>query len=193
MKTAYDDDKYALWHLALHTGLRRSEILGVRWSDIDLAQGILAVRQTVLAVGYEVVFGTPKTAKSRREVALDVETAQVLNEHRLTQELKGIDTRSKSTLVFCHATGEPFNPQLVSDRFNRLNAIAGVTRIRFHDLRHTHATLALAARVNPKIVSERLGHSTVAFTMDVYSHAIPSMQTEAAEAVAGLISLHGKP
>ncbi len=188
-----DDDLYALWHLALHTGMRRGELLGSRWSDMDPSQGLLAVRQTVVSVAYEIQFGTPKTAKGRREIALDSETVLVLTRHRKELEARGTDTHTKAALLFPGSDGTALHPQLVSDRFNRLVERSGLPRIRLHDLRHTHATLALAARVNPKIVSERLGHSTVAFTMDVYSHALPSMQQEAAEAVAGLIAPGRRP
>jgi integrase len=186
-----DDDLAALWRLACSTGMRRGELVGLRREDLDLASARLAVRQTVISVDYEIEFGTPKTARGRRVIALDRATVAALNSHLMRQteqRLAFAGSYSNHNLVFARPGGDPIHPQLVSDRFDKLVQKSGLSRIRLHDLRHTHATLALQAGVHPKVVSERLGHSTVAFTMDVYSHAIPAMQAEAAETIAALIS-----
>jgi len=185
------DRLYAAYLLAATTGLRRGEVLGLRWRDVDMAGGRLAVVQTLLQVCNEVALGTPKTAKGRRSVALDERTVSVLKAHRKAaledRLILGLGTPDTEALVFTAPDGAPVNPESFSDHFGRLVKAAGLPRIRFHDLRHTHATLALQAGVHPKVVSERLGHATVSITLDTYSHAIPAMQEEAAERVAALV------
>jgi len=123
-------------------------------------------------------------------IALDAKTVAVLAEHKRSEAEKRLKLGGRLApheLVFANGDGSPIHPACFSQTFNRRVATAHVPRIRFHDLRHTHATLALRARVHPKIVSERLGHSTVAITLDTYSHCIPSLQREAAEAIGGLL------
>jgi integrase len=173
-----EDDLYALWFALATTGLRRGEALGLRWSDVDLRTSNLAVRQTVVEVGGEILISSPKTARGRRVVALDATTVAVLGEH-LGKDPHG--------LLFARADGSPLRPSVVTRRFGRLVAGSGLPRIRLHDLRHTHATLALQAGIHPKIVSERLGHATIAFTLDVYSHALHHMQKEAADKLGRLL------
>lgn len=185
------DRLYAAYVLAATTGLRRGEVLGLRWRDLDLNAGRLAVVQTLVSVNYVVSFSTPKTARGRRSVALDSTTSAALRAHRvrrLEERLAlGLGSPGDDDLVFTDVEGEPLHPGQFSDRFDRLVKAAGVPRINFHGLRHTHATLALRAGVHPKVVSERLGHSTISITLDTYSHAIPAMQEEAAEKVAALV------
>jgi integrase len=181
---------YAAFLLAATTGMRRGEVLGLHWRDLDLDAGRAAVTQTLIAVRGELMFSTPKTAKGRRLVALDAFTVAALREHRRSQLVErlslGPDYQDRD-LVFCQENGEPVHPDRFSDLFDRMVKAAGLPRVRFHDLRHTHATLALAAGVHPKVVSERLGHATVSITLDTYSHALPAMQEEAAERVAALV------
>jgi integrase len=174
------DDLEALWVVLATTGLRRGEALGVRWGDIDLERGELAVRQTIVAVNHEVRVSTPKTKRGRRVVALDAVTVAALERHRP-------ELWSARDLAFVDGGGQVVHPSWVSKRFKALAAGAGLPPIRLHDLRHTHATLALQAGIHPKIVSERLGHSTVSLTLDVYSHALPHLQREAAAAVGRLL------
>jgi integrase len=174
-----DEEWYALYHLIAMTGLRRGEALGLRWCDLDLERGELAVRQTIIQLRDGIHLSTPKSKRSARVVALDPRTISILEEVRTGSE-------DPSDLVFNRA-GEALPPVVVTKRFAELVRRVGVPRIRLHDLRHTHATLALKADVHPKIVSERLGHSTVAFTLDVYSHAVPHMQAEAAAKIAALV------
>ena len=185
------DRLHAAYVLAATTGLRRGELLGLRWRDLDLNAGRLSVTQTLVSVNYRVSFSTPKTAKGRRSVALDAATVAALRAHRarmLEERLSlGLGAPSADALVFTALDGSPLHPGQFSDRFDRLVKAAGVRRIRFHDLRHTYATLSLQARVHPKVVSERLGHSTISVTLDTYSHAVPGLQEEAAEKVAALV------
>jgi len=172
-------EHYELWLLLAMTGMRRGEALGVRLCDIDLERSELAVRQTVIQVSGRILLSTPKTARGRRIVALDHATSEAL------RPIVGASQRGDSLLF--HRNGDPLEPSQVTHSFARLVKRSGLPWIRLHDLRHTHATLALEAGVHPKIVSERLGHSTVSFTLDVYSHAIPHLQTEAAEKIANLV------
>lgn len=175
---------YHLFHLALYTGLRRSELLGLRWKDVDLYLANLSATQVMHRLqGGLVVFLEPKTAKSRRQVSLTPDSAIVLRAHYEQQERE----RSASgmpfdgdSLVFARSDGTPIPPITVNHAFGRIIRKAGFKDIRLHDLRHTHATLMMKQGVNPKIVQERLGHSSFAVTMDIYSHVAPGLQEAAA-------------
>jgi integrase len=186
LESAKHDPHHVAFHLAAATGLRRGELLGLRWCDINEAAGELHVVQTVVEVAHEARISPPKTERSRRLVALDKKTTELLARRRATTAARtaALDDHS---LVFATESGDPIHPALFSYYFQRRVRLAGVRRIRLHDLRHTHATHALRAGVHPKIVSERLGHSTITITLDTYSHVLPSMQREAAEAVAALV------
>ena len=184
------DPHSAAWVLAANTGMRRGEVLGLRWQDIDFDRRRLAIRQTIISIDYQVEISEPKTARGRRSIALDSGTLTALRSHRVAQnqqKLKLGEAYQDFGLVFCREDGTPIHPDRFTQMFDKHVKESGLPRIRLHDLRHTHATLALAAGIHPKVVSERLGHSTVAFTMDVYSHAIPSMEAEAAETIANLV------
>lgn len=187
-----EDRYFAAWRLAAMTGLRRGEIFGLRWRDLDLEAGRLSVRQTLLSVGSTLTFGTPKTAKGRRSVALDAETVAALRRLKVRQAEERLALEGDwpdHDLVFTREDGEPVHPDPFSRRwFEKHVKAAGLPRIRFHDLRHTHATLALQAGIHPKVVSERLGHATISITLDTYSHAIPAMQEEAAVKIAALVA-----
>lgn len=172
-----NDRLYPLWLTLAMTGIRRGEALGLRWNDLDLGARRLQVRQTIVQAGSKVLFGTPKTARGRRVVILDAATADVL---------AGLPRYGE--LVFCHPDGRNLHPGETTKHFLALVDASGLPRIRLHDLRHTHATLALQAGVHPKIVSERLGHSSIAFTLEVYSHALPTLQEEAAARIAALVA-----
>jgi integrase len=191
LELAQDDDLYPAWHLDAHTGLRRGELLGLQWPDLDLDAGQLAVRRTLVSVNYEIRVEEPKTPRARRTVALDAVTVKILREHRknqLERQLSsGADYRD-SDLVFCRADGSPIHPQVASDRFARIVERAGLPPISMKGLRHTHATLALKAGAPVKVVSERLGHVSTSFTMDTYAHVLPGMQEDAAAAVADLVA-----
>ena len=163
------DDLAALWRLGLVCGLRRGELLGLRWRDIDFAAGTLTVRSTRVAVGAQVVEGPPKTARSRRVLPVDRLTEHALYTRRKTQAaLAAEQGRLPSGYVFTDAHGAPLSPGWVSRRFADLVAAAGLPTIRLHDLRHTSATLGLAAGESLKQVSQRLGHSSIVVTADTY-------------------------
>jgi integrase len=187
LKSALDDPHYVAFRLLSATGLRRGELLGLRWADVDSDSRQLHVVQAVVEVDHEARISPPKTERSRRVVALDASTADVLARHREEAQAREPNL-DEQALIFANPTGAPIHPALLSYYFQRRVRLSGVRRIRLHDLRHTHATHALQLGVHPKIVSERLGHSTITITLDTYSHVLPSMQREAAEAVAALVN-----
>jgi integrase len=185
-----NDRDYGLWRLAAQTGMRRGELLGLRWRDVDLDGARLSVRQQLVRAGTEVAQGPPKTAAGRRLIALDVGTVAALCAHRALVE----EERARCgpayhdhDLVFCRPDGHPEDPDVVSERFQAAIGGARAPRIRLHDLRHTHATLLLKARVHPKIVQERLGHASITITLDRYSHVIEGLQAEAATKIGELV------
>ncbi len=185
------DDRLApLWQLIAFTGVRRGEALGLRWGDLDLERGRATICQTILPIGHRPTVGEPKTARGRRSVALDRRTVEALNLHRRRQLkqrlLVGPDFHGQD-LVFANPDGRPLNPEYVSRRFQRLVSSAGLPSVRLHDLRHTHATLALAAGVPTRMLSDRLGHSATAVTTDIYQHAIPDLDAVFAERIASLV------
>jgi len=170
--------------------MRRGEILGLRWEDVDLDRGEVSVRQALTSFGHKVSFSPPKTRRSRRCIPLDPRTIAVLQTHRAEQAAEKLAKGPEyieTDLVFTQEDGNWVHPDRFSHLFDALVKKTKVPRIRLHDLRHTHATLALQNGVNVKVVSERLGHSSAAFTMDVYQHVLPSMQQEAADAVAAAL------
>jgi integrase len=188
---AAEGDTYGpLWILALGTGMRRGELLGLRWQDLDLAGARLHVRQCLVEIGGVPTLQEPKTASGRRVVALPPSVTDTLRAHRtsqLEQRLAIGSAWQDHDLVIAKDDGSPVTPGNVNRHLNRIARKAGVPRIRFHDLRHTHATLLLRQRVHPKIVSERLGHATIAMTLDTYSHVLPDMQEQAATEFEGLL------
>jgi integrase len=189
LEASKDDHWYAALHLAASTGLRRGELLGLRWGDLDLEAAELQVVQTVVQVSWEPELSSPKTPNSRRRVALDRHTVAVLDKHWHAARLKAADgTLEPTDLVFPNPKGGPAHPDSFSAHFQRLIKKAGARRVRLHDLRHSHATHALRAGIHPKIVSERPGHASVSTTLDLYAHAVPTMQREAAEVVASLVA-----
>lgn len=169
--------------LAVATGMRRGEILALRWQDVDLEAGTISVRRALEQTRAGLRFKEPKTAGSRRVVVLPTFAVEVLRRHRVVQaeqRLRAGPAWEDHDLVVTTPTGRPLVNNLRRD-FRTLLARAGLPPVRFHDLRHSHATWLLAQGVHPKIVSERLGHSQVGITLNIYSHVLPAMQREAAE------------
>jgi integrase len=179
-----------LWHLAALTGMRRGEVCGLRWADIDFAHRRLSVRRSIVSVGYRIVETTPKSHQAR-VIDLDEATATALNCHWLRCDRAGRANGQgvpATDRVFCRPDGGVLHPETVTALFRTALREAGLPRIRLHDLRHTHATLAIRAGVAPKVISERLGHHTPAFTMQQYAHVLPGMQAEAAARIADLVA-----
>lgn len=187
LEAARGDRFEAVYVLAVTAGLRQGEILGLRWDDVDLEDGMLRVRRTLTRVKGRFSLGQPKTAKSRRSVRLTKTAVEALRAH-LSRQLEDVDRAGSlyrdGGLIVATEVGTPVNPTNLRNRsFGPLLARAGLPRVRFHDLRHTCATLLLGRNVNPKIVSEMLGHSSVSITLDIYSHVVPDMQDGAARAL----------
>jgi integrase len=184
------DRLFAAWLLAATTGMRRGELLGLRWADVDLNAGVLRVAQARVRAGNQVIAGEPKTARGRRTIALDPATVAALRQHRKRQteeRLLAGPRHTDSGLVFTMPDGSPIHPNRFGLWFRRRTRTAGLPAIRLHDMRHSYATAGLAAGVPPKVMSERLGHATVAFTLDTYTSALPAMDKSAADVVAALI------
>jgi integrase len=189
LATARGDRLEALYVVAVHCGLRRGELLGLRWSDVDLDAGTLRVNRQLQRMrdGSGLVFSEPKNNKSRRTIRLTNGASEALRRHRKRQaeeNLRWGTLYQDQGLIFATLIGTPMHPSNIDKRsFKPLLIKAGLRPIRFHDLRHTCATLMLSQGVNPKIAQERLGHSTIAQTMDTYSHVLPDMQDQAAAAL----------
>jgi len=181
----------AIYVLAIHTGLRQGELLGLKWEDVDLENGLIRVRRTLTRYKGRVLLSEPKTKRSRRTVRLTETAVDALREHlarQMTQMEALGDLYRDQGLVFATQKGTLVNPSNLRKRsFAPLLEKAGLPSIRFHDLRHTCATLLLASNVNPKIVSEMLGHASIAITLDTYSHVLPTMQGGATRALEDML------
>jgi integrase len=188
--SASSDRLHPLWVLLATTGMRRGEALGLRRSDVDLDAGRLRVVQTIIQVRSKVTIGEPKTARGRRPIALDGGTVAVLREHRqrsLEERMLVGPAFEDRGLVFHHPDGSCLKPDAVSAAFVRRVCAAGLPRLTLKGLRHTWATLALERGIHPRVVQERLGHSTIAITLGIYSHVAPTLHDEAAQLVADLV------
>ena len=175
---------YVLFYTALYTGMRLGELLGLRWCDVDLDMASLSVAQSLYKRCGVCKMVEPKSSRSRRRMALSSSLALLLGRYRTEQQAQRIllgKPLADSGLVFCHPDGKPLDPGVVSHTFAKVLKKAGLPHIRFHDLRHTHATLLLKAGIHSKIVSERLGHANIGITLDTYSHVLPGLQERAAE------------
>lgn len=185
LEAARGDRLEGLYIVAVMCGLRQGELLGLKWEDVDLGDpnngspGTLQVRRS-LSNG---TFTTPKTAKSRRSITLPQRAVNALRNHRERQL-----GEATTELVFASETGEPLDRYHVRRRFKALLKRANLPQVRFHDLRHIGATVLLSKNVNPKIVSEMLGHATIAITLDTYSHVLPNMGDAAAGAMDDALS-----
>ena len=187
LEAASRDPLRALYVLAVHTGMRQGELLALKWSDVDLEAGKLGVRRTLTRESGHYALGEPKTKKSRRTIKLTGPAVAALREH-LARQLEQVerlgDLYQDQGLIFTTDAGAPLNPSNIRNRsLPRLIAEAGLPKIRFHDLRHTCATLLLSRNVHPKIVQEMLGHAKVAITLDTYSHVLPGIGDQAAAAM----------
>ena len=180
-----DSQWYAVLVLMAKTGLRRGEALALRWQDIDLDGARLHVRQTLEQVGSAVVVTPPKTPRSRRTVALDSTTVEVLKRLRTEQREVLLATGIRSELCWFREDGSPRRPASLTQFWSRMSVRSGLGSIHLHALRHTHATQLLRAGVSPKVVAERLGHASVAFTMETYAAWMGDLQAAAVAAIEG--------
>jgi len=193
LNEARKGEYYTLFFILLFTGMRRGEALSLRWGDIDLTGAQLSINRNMQCIKGKISFKSPKTASSRRQIDLSTNTCTVLRIHKEFQEdtkkrLKGPKVTNddkglkvaNDDLVFCHPNGSPYLPDGITHAWMRLTARCGLSGIRLHDARHTHATLLLKAGVNVKVIQERLGHANFSTTMNLYAHVSPGMQKEAA-------------
>jgi len=183
LEKAHGQGLEAILSLALVTGMRRGELLALRWQDIDFEAMSLHVSRTVNHLGsYGYVENEPKTARSRRKIMVPQFVIEVLHEHKARQaeaRLKAGSKWKEQDLVFPNTSGGFIYPDVLLNQFRKLLKNAGLPHMRFHDLRHSAATILLSMGVHVKVVQELLGHSAITMTMDVYSHVLPSMQQEA--------------
>jgi integrase len=189
---AKGDRLEALYVMAVTTGLRQGELLGLKWDDVEVEAGTLQVRRTLTTAKGGPVLSAPKTKASRRTVKLSQTALEALRSH-LERQLDEIDRVGslwcENGLIFASEVGEPLDRRdITTHRFKPLLRRSGLPKIRFHDLRHTCATLLLSKNVNPKVVSEMLGHASIAITLDTYSHVLPNMQESAARAMEDVLS-----
>jgi len=182
LDNAVDSYYYPVIYTAVSLGLRQAELLGLRWRDIDLEMLSVSVSRVLYKRGGTCEFKEPKTDHSRRNVAMTPKLAIFLREYKAQRnqfyQLLGKDM-TLDDLVFANESGKPMDPSILSHSFSRIAKKSGLGTVRFHDLRHTFASLLLLRGAKPKVISEALGHASVAFTMDTYSHIINGMQEEA--------------
>jgi integrase len=193
LQSAHTDRLEALFVLAITTGMRQGELLGLKWADVDMETGILQVRRTFsTATGRGFSFNAPKTTKGRRSIKLPESALSSLRSYRETQERESEKIPGlwqDHDLVFATHVGTPISRQdLITRSFKPLLQRAKLPNIRFHDLRHTCATLLLGRGVHAKLVQELLGHATISVTLDTYSHVLPSMTDQTATAMEDVLS-----
>jgi integrase len=185
-----DDRLFALWRLATMTGLRRGELAGARWSDLDLDTGTLRVSHTRVVVGYKVVDSTPKTSKGARVIGLDPATVAALKSHwakQAAERLVAGELWEGGEYLFCDERGHPYHPQRFTQMLAAKAKAAKLPPVKVHALRHGHATAGLEAGVDMKVMSERLGHSSIQVTADIYQHVSAAVDQAAAYKVAAAI------
>ena len=193
LRAAQGDKLEALYVLALTTGMRQGELLGLKWADVDLVAGSLKARRAIARLrGHGLVESEPKSSTSRRGITLAPLAVEALKQHRERQTFerrKAADLWQDGDLVFCNGIGRPLEAGNMKRRsYWPLLKRAGLPHVRFHDLRHSAATLLFSLGVHPKIVQELLGHSQIGLTLDTYSHAVPGLQHEAVGRLGDLLS-----
>jgi len=182
---------HTIFYVDVRTGLRRGELLGLQWKDIDFEEGKLSVRRSLAYIKEKGVFTkSPKNKKSRRTINISSEVINILQQHRLKQKeyflSKGIKN-SDDNFIFYQDNGSPIFPDTISSWFPEMLKRVEIPRLNFHCLRHTHASLLLGAGVDIKVISERLGHSSIRITYDIYSHLLPGQQKDAASKLEELL------
>lgn len=182
LKVAEQHRLYGAFHLAVTSGMRMGEILGLRWTDIDFNKRTLSVSQALSKAEKGYMMQEPKTKSGKRNIALSQSSMAILEQHKRKQaaeKLRAGSMYQDNGLVFASSVGTPIGARNFTRVYHTLRKKADVTQINFHSIRHTHATLMLKQGVHPKIVSERLGHANISITLDTYSHVIPGLQQAA--------------
>lgn len=179
-----------IWIVALTTGMRRGELLGLRWKDADIEGGVLHVRQSIGLLHGQITISQPKSDTSRRAVPVEPQVIAALREHRAKQNERRLALGAvweDHDLIFAAANGKPVNPDNLRRDYDHLVALAGVPRIRIHDVRHTHVTLGFAAGANIKAMSRRIGHAQTSLTMDIYAHVLPEQHREVSTKIGAVL------
>jgi integrase len=186
-----DDRLGSLFHVAIASGLRQGELLGLRWEDVDFGAGTVTVRRALQRIDKRPVFVEPKTDRSRRTVNLPASAVAALkiqkDRQTFARQAAG-EHWQEQDLVFASTIGTPLDAPNVTHRLQALLKEAGLPRQRFHDLRHCCASLMLANGEHPRVVMETLGHSQISLTMNTYSHVMPAMQRDAADRLDALLT-----
>lgn len=192
LEAASGDPLEALYRLAINTGMRQGELLALKWEEVELDRGRVRIRHTLTRENGRYSLGEPKTKESRRTIRLGKDVTQSLRKHhrrQLEQKMEYRELWEDHGFVFTTQTGNPINPTNLRNRsFRPLLKKADLPQIRFHDLRHTCATLLLKQDVSPKKVSALLGHATIAMTLDTYSHLLPDMGDEVVDAMEAALA-----
>jgi integrase len=190
IETARNERLFIAYLLAVMCGLRRGEVAALRWRSIDWDRGEASIKTSIEQTRKAVREKTPKSGKGRT-VAIPAMVFEELRQHRVKQaeHLLTLGVRlTDDRHIVMREDGQPYQPRSLTHAFQIFRAKHGLDRIRLHDLRHTHATHLLAAGIHPKVAQERLGHSSIAITLDLYSHVMPGMQAEAAERVNDVLA-----
>ena len=191
LEVAKESHYYRLFYTALFTGMGRGELLALRWQDVDFIYSQIYVNRSLHQLrNGSYIFTQPKSEKSRRTIAMSSSLFLVLSEYRKVKETEALllgQAVNETDLVFCNSD-KPFRPNTATYAWERIAAGAGVKVIRLHDARHTHASLMLKQGIHPKIVQERLGHTSIQMTLDTYSHVAPGIQQAAAESFDELLN-----
>ena len=189
LDAAESDRLYALYYLAMATGLRRGELLGLRWTDIN--GNLINVTQTAVKAGNDLILSTPKTKSGRRGVAIATDVLHVLEEHQKSQDAERTHARdawSENGLVFTDELGNLYPPDKLRHGFLNLIEAAGVPEVHLHDLRHLHASMCIRGGMDPKMLADRLGHARASFTLDTYTHLYEALATPDAVGLAALLN-----
>jgi len=182
LEYARDNQFYPVIYMAVSSGMRQAELLGLRWRDIDLDMCSISVTQVLYKRRGACIFKEPKTRGSGRRVSMTPKLALFLREYKKKRKelyLERGKVLGLDDLVFAKHKGKPLDPCTLTHNFGRIIKRAGLEHVRFHDLRHTFASIMLMKGAKPKVISEALGHASVAFTMDVYSHILSGIQEDA--------------
>lgn len=182
---------FPIYFLALNTGLRRGELLGLRWKDVDIHEGTVTVNQGLVRTKDGLIFQEPKTKLSNRTIGISKEVVNELKFHRRRQmaEIENAgEAYEGNGLVFCNELGRPVCPRGLTRHYERLLKRAGLKKITFHALRHTFATISLEEGVDIKTTQENLGHHSAAFTLDVYSSVTSKMKKDATDKIGNLLA-----
>jgi integrase len=171
------------------SGIRRGELLALRWSEIDLDNGLIRINRNLQYIKKQIVINPPKTKASKRTVAIPESLVDALRRYRKWQREEHLKKGIRTNQVIHNQKGEPYKPTTYSHAVKTAGDKAGLVNLGPHSLRHLHATYLMGQGIHPKVVQERLGHSNIITTLQVYSHVLDTMQTEAAEKAGGVVSI----